>query len=138
MRALSIKQPWAWAILNYEKTVENRTWPTRFTGSFLIHTGKTFDHEGYRWLINLRDLKHEYCTKKYVKALAEIPARDDFKMGGIVGKARIVDCVDSHKSLFFVGPWGFVLEDIEPLPFYPCKGKLGFFNVEYQEVEPCL
>ena len=120
-KALSIRQPWAWAILN-GKPVENRTWPTRFTGLFLIHAGKVFDHEGYRWILDHRDLFD-----------VDIPARDDFEMGGIVGKARIFDCVDSFPSPFFFGPWGFMIEGAEPLPFYPCKGALGFFKVAYPD-----
>ena len=32
MKALSIHQPWAWAILNAGKTVENRTWSTNYQG----------------------------------------------------------------------------------------------------------
>jgi hypothetical protein len=42
MRALSIRQPWAWAILHAGKDIENRDWKPgnparRFRGSFLIH-----------------------------------------------------------------------------------------------------
>lgn len=31
MKALSVQQPWAWAIFN-GKPVENRTWPTGYRG----------------------------------------------------------------------------------------------------------
>ena len=117
MKALSIQQPWAWAIL-HGKPVENRTWPTRFTGQFLIHAGKKFDHEGYRWLLDNRDL-----------LTAEIPHRDLFQCGGFVGKSRIVDCVNYHPSPFFFGPLGFVLADSHPTFFVPYRGQLGFFEV---------
>lgn len=120
MKALSIRQPWAWAIL-HGKPVENRTWPTKNTGPFLIHAGKKFDHAGYQWLLEHRNLLD-----------AEIPHRDDFPMGGIVGKSRIVDCVDYHESPFFFGPWGFVLEDSKAVDFVPYRGKLGFFEVEWE------
>ena len=119
MKALSIQQPWAWAIL-HGKPVENRTWPTRFSGQFLIHAGKKFDHEGYRWI-----LEHRYA----LFALIEIPHRDSFPMGGVVGKSRVVDCVDYHPSPFFFGPWGFVLADSQPTVFVSCRGQLGFFDV---------
>jgi len=128
MKALSIKQPWAWAIL-HGKPVENRTWPTRFGGPFLIHASKTFDHEGYRWLVDLQYLAQEYSKPVFGGNL--LPARDDFKMGGIIGKAKIVDCVNYYDSVYFSGPWGFVIKDAEPLPFFPCKGQLGFFEVNY-------
>ena len=121
MKTLSIRQPWAWAIL-HGKPVENRTWPTRFTGPFLIHAGKKFDHDGYRWLLEHRELLTD-----------EIPPRDQFQMGGIVGRSRIVDCVDHHGSPFFFGPWGFVLEDSHPVEFRACNGQLKFFEVEVKE-----
>jgi len=42
----------------------------------------------------------------------------------------VVDCVTSHPSAFFVGKFGFVLENPitfeKPIPF---KGALGFFEV---------
>uniref|UniRef100_A0A6M3JMG7 Putative ASCH domain-containing protein n=1 Tax=viral metagenome TaxID=1070528 RepID=A0A6M3JMG7_9ZZZZ len=118
MRALSIQQPWAWAIL-HGKPVENRTWPVRHMGPFLIHTGKKFDREGYVWLLKNRKLLTE-----------DIPHPDQFKMGGVIGRSNIVDCVDRHPSPFFFGPWGFVLKDSQPVDFIPCKGKLGFFEVK--------
>ena len=117
MKALSIQQPWTWAIL-HGKSVENRTWPTRFTGPIFLHAGKTFDHEGYHWLLNHRDLFD-----------VDIPHRDCFQTGGIVGKSRIIDCVDYHPSPFFFGPWGFVLTNSVPVNFVPLRGQLGFFDV---------
>lgn len=29
------------------------------------------------------------------------------------------------------GQWHWVLADARPLPFWPCKGRLGIFKVEY-------
>jgi hypothetical protein len=37
-------------------------------------------------------------------------------------------------SDFFVGPYGFVLEDVQPLPFKPCKGQLGIFEESPLEI----
>jgi hypothetical protein len=48
--------------------------------------------------------------------------------GGIVGMARIVDCVTTMDSRWFFGPFGFVLRDAFPLSLVPCKGVLGFFT----------
>lgn len=41
MRALSIRQPWADAIMAGAKTVENRTWDTAYRGELGVHTGLT-------------------------------------------------------------------------------------------------
>lgn len=102
---LSIRQPWAWRILNEGKDVENRDWPTRFRGTFLIHAGKGVDTE----------------DRDEVRAKA-------MPLGGIVGRADIVDCVTASDSKWFFGRYGFVLENVRPLPFIPCRGALGFFR----------
>lgn len=119
--ALSIRQPWAWAILHAGKDVENRNWPTRFRGRFLIHASKG-------------------CTRdEYLDACAfmagffgglEVPPLDTLPRGGIVGVANLGACVDESDSDWFVGEWGFELNDVQELPFTPCRGMLGFFKPE--------
>ena len=32
MKCLSIRQPWAWAIIHAGKDIENRCWPTSYRG----------------------------------------------------------------------------------------------------------
>jgi len=43
--ALSIRQPWAWLIVNGWKDIENREWSTRFRGRLLIHAGKQIESD---------------------------------------------------------------------------------------------
>ena len=114
--ALSIRQPWAWLIVEGYKDIENRSWPTRFRGKFLVHAGKRFDSEGYEWV-----------RKKFRIAM---PEPNEFERGGIVGVAEIVDCVTKHRSRWFAGEYGFVLRNARPLRFIPMLGKLGFFSIE--------
>jgi len=121
MKALSIRQPWAWAILN-GKDVENRTWPTHYTGPILIHASKTFDFDGYRWILENRHLFS-----------VDIPQRDNFLMGGFIGKTNIIDCVSYFESPFFFGPWGFVFEGTEPIDFVRARGRLGLFDVLFYD-----
>lgn len=40
MKALSIRQPWAWLIVHGGKDIENRSWHTKFRGRFLVHAAK--------------------------------------------------------------------------------------------------
>ncbi|UEM07997.1 ASCH domain-containing protein (plasmid) [Skermanella rosea] len=117
MKALSIQQPWAWLIVNGFKDIENRTWETRYRGPVLIHTGKRLDREAYE------DLPL-YFPDINLPPICELP------LGGIVGQATITDCVPSHPSRWFSGPFGFVLTDAKTLPFLPCPGQLGFFVPE--------
>jgi len=48
------------------------------------------------------------------------------------GEAEIVDVVRQSGSPWFFGPLGFVLKNARPLPFMPCRGQLGFFDVDYR------
>ena len=45
--ALSIRQPWAWLIVNGHKDIENRDWPTNFRGRLLVHAGQTMARRYY-------------------------------------------------------------------------------------------
>lgn len=116
MKALSIMQPWAYLICIGVKPIENRTWWTAFRGPVLIHAGKKFDRGfDWEWAIarGAPDLRYGY-----------------FDMGGIVGIANLTDCVPQSSSPWFVGPYGFVMENAQQLPFLPYRGALGFFEVE--------
>ncbi len=125
MKALSIRQPWAWLIAHGYKDVENRTWKTNFRGEFLIHAGEKFDKEGYSWvMISANDEKFD------IDPLITLPPPYNFERGGIVGRAEIIDCVTEHDSPWFSGAYGFVVRNAEPLEFRPYKGRLGFFKVE--------
>ena len=114
MKALSIRQPWAWLICEGPKDIENRTWQTKYRGDFIVHASKTFDVESYKDLM------------EWVPGL---PKSYEFKKGGIVGAATIVDCVDDHESSWFEGPWGFVLENRRSTAFVPWDGALNFFDI---------
>lgn len=46
MKALTIQQPWAWAIVAGWKPVENRVWTTAYRGPLAIHAGQTYDGDG--------------------------------------------------------------------------------------------
>jgi hypothetical protein len=116
--ALSIRQPWAWLIVHGYKDVENRTWRTNVRGRIGIHAG----------------VKVEAADCEWVRAaFPHIPLPRRFDVGGIVGRATLVDCVSEHESDWFFGPFGFVVANAEPLPFMSCRGRLGFFRPEIAE-----
>jgi hypothetical protein len=48
--------------------------------------------------------------------------------GGVVGIAEITDCVQKHRSKWFVGPYGFILKNRRSLPFVKWTGALGLRN----------
>ena len=104
MKILSIRQPWAHLITQGSKNIENRKWPTKYRGPFLVHASLNIDKQA--------------CLDHRLD-----PA--DLQTGGVVGMAEIVDCVQEHKSKWFVGPYGFVLKNRRALPFIKWTGALG-------------
>lgn len=123
MLALSIKQPWAWMILHVGKDIENRSWPTKVRGPVLIHASKGMTRDEYDDALATLSFAHDD------PASLNVPAFDELERGGIIGEAEIVDCVTRSISPWMFGPYGFVLRNPRPLPFQPCKGRLGFFEV---------
>lgn len=118
--ALSIRQPWAWLIVNAGKNIENRCWYTKFRGRFLIHAAKGMTRDEY-------DDAFDFAFYRGGVTGRDVPKREVIERGGIIGEAEIVDCVHKSDSPWFMGEWGFVLRNVKPLPFVPCKGALGFF-----------
>ena len=121
MKAISIRQPWVWLILNAGKDIENRRWATRFRGRILLHAAKGMTRAEYDDAID--------PLWASGGPTIELPAFEDLERGGIVGSVEIVGCVSSSDSPWFCGPFGFVLRDPKPIPFRPYRGELGFFEV---------
>lgn len=120
MRALSIRQPWAWLIVNGFKDIENRDWETFYRGPVLVHAGLTMAARYYDevqlWVDDTFNI--------------QLPEPGELQRGGVVGLATITGCVRRSESRWFnEGGFGFQLKDARPLPFYPCKGMLKFFDV---------
>jgi hypothetical protein len=112
-KALSVRQPWAWAIIEGGKDVENRAWLTNYTGPLLIHASLQDDLDGWHFLDEMG---------------FQLPV--DPPTGGIIGIVDLVNCVLGYESVWAQeGRWLWVLGNPRPLPFVPYKGKLGLFNV---------
>lgn len=137
MPAISIRQPWTNMVVYLGKPYENRTWPTRFRGPVLIHAAKSMTDDDYCAAIQFA---HQTCgiSKQMLQKHCEAADLDHLR-GGIVGYAEVTDCVSEerhaslrpeHRSPWFMGPYGFHLANVHPLPFLPYIGRLGFFEVE--------
>mgnify|MGYP002393450244 CR=1 FL=1 len=141
--ALSIRQPWAWLIVRPDligserdaavragllKDIENRSWTTRVRGRFLIHAAQSLTRAQYNATAKaLREAMGEAG-----KPGIELPPLHELQRGGIVGHATLVQCVPPSKResrWHMQGCHGFKLQDAQPLPFRPLKGRLGFFKV---------
>lgn len=118
MKALSIRQPWAWLIIHGGKDFENRSWHTKYRGRFLVHAAKGMTNNEFTTALL-------YCLARGLP----MPDRSDMQRGGIIGSVELVDSVDHSDSPWYMGQKGFLLRDPKPLPFMPLKGQLQFFDV---------
>ena len=132
MKALSIRQPWAWLVVSGYKTIENRSRSLGdHSGPLLIHASKSFAAKDFvacfNWLSEHPALSHMALL---------LPSPRILRFGGIVGQvnvvAKIVNIPMDLMSLdtWYTGEVGYVLKDAKKLPFKLCKGQLGFFEVE--------
>jgi len=86
MKALTIRQPWAHAIMHLGKDVENRVWRTHYRGPLLIHAAA--HHERHP-----REMLSEYMSRPpSTENLSDLP------VGRIIGVAEVVDCVKNSKE----------------------------------------
>lgn len=128
IRALTVRQPWAWAIAHGGKNVENRSRRTHYRGPLLIHAGATWSIRGQRdpriraLPIDLRDSGHAQAA--------------------FVAVADLIDC---HPGVGCCEPWGetsyshadgrtvdevwhYVLGTVVPLEEpVACPGRLGLW-----------
>ena len=127
--ALSIRQPWATLVVHGIKTIEIRSWSTKKTGEIYIHAGQLADRREDAWRFVPKKLR-EWTERR----------------GGIVGRARLIECVSYEDSASFAKDvkrhlnnpdwfqpprlYGLVMSELEPVDFLPCKGGLYFFPVK--------
>ena len=127
--ALSVQQPWAWAILHAGKDIENRTWlpPRHIIGRRLwIHASKK------RQPIEPVELLPPFSFDD-----DDSPGLADLPLGAILGSVRVVGSTDSAPGHhWFNGPIGWVLVDPSPLPMpVGARGSLGLWRVPGGVVE---
>lgn len=128
MKAISVRQPFAWLIVNGFKDIENRSWNTKFRGPVLIHASSA------------RPTKAEVeRARTLLKSTAgwdaaqRLPHAPFYELGGFVGMATITGTCKSSDSPWFYGPHGYQLKDALPLRFRPFRGRLSFFETGYRK-----
>lgn len=113
--ALSIRQPWAWLVVNGFKDIENRSWPIRYRGPLLIHAG-------------LSEVDLDQAVIARIERRHKLRMPESYDRGGIVGVVDVVDCRRRpHSPWHHRGSVGWVLANPRQLPFRECRGSLGLF-----------
>ena len=121
--ALSVRQPWAWAIIYAGKDIENRSWQAvnhglNVRGNIVIHASKGMSRSEYEDAADFMDRINVAC-----------PRPDDLLRGCVIGQVEVVDVVKDSDSPWFFGPRGIVLQNPEPItPLGMCPGALGYFK----------
>jgi hypothetical protein len=121
MIALSIRPPWAWAIVHAGKDVENRSRRCHFRGRFLVHASLDLTQDDF-----------ELATRTFAAAGEDaiLPRQDEFAMGGIIGSVELVEVAEQCDSPWFApGSFAWILRNPRPLPFIPCRGQRNWFHV---------
>src|SRR5262245_6686866 len=121
MKALTVRQPWAWAIATGRKCVENRSWPTNYRGPLLIHASVRFrDPSIYRHLF---DVWPTHFDTGAIVARVELVAC--IKLAELLATVEFVDPRTHLPFAFAEGPWCWILQNAQPItPPIPCRGKL--------------
>ncbi len=110
MKALSIKQPWANKIALGEKTIETRTWQTKYRGPLLIVSSK----------------KPDIPPAGQALALAELV------------DCRPMSVLDepAAQCRLYEGAFSWVLANIQRISPFPVRGQPGLFEVPRPEPVP--
>lgn len=122
LKALSIRQPWANAIL-FGKDVENRSRYFSHRGPLLIHASQKLDREA---LVDPR-----------IIALSG----DDLLVGHLIGIVTVLDCVRESSSRWADAQsnWKILLSNarqlLHPVPY---RGQLSLFNVSHRILRDVL
>jgi len=104
MKAVSIKEPWASLILSGKKTIETRTWSTKYRGDLLL-----------------------CASKKPVSSISGCA----FAIAQLIGCDPMTK-LDEHLACceIYDGAWSWFLLDVRPIKPFPVKGMLGLFEVD--------
>jgi len=123
MKAITVRQPWASAIIWGGKNVENRSWPTDYRGPLVIHAAKKLSPS----------FEVEFC-----KSLGIDYAEAAALRGHVLGMVDLVDCVElDHEKVrgnkWAKGHWCWILKNPRPLAPVACAGRLKLWDFALAE-----
>lgn len=123
MKAISIRQPWAHLIAEGIKTVECRSWTTKYRGPLLICVGKKPADLNGMVLLDLPDTKPTWRPEDLGHAICTVDLVGITTMTEVHEKAALVR---AQPHLY---AWRF--ENVRKIEAFPVVGKQGFFEVDY-------
>ena len=134
MRAITIRQPWAWAVIHAGKTVENRSRNIAgdYRGPVAIHASKRDDLNAFIASNVLCEAVESHLPRR-ASGIADMREPWILNRGMIIGVADLVDvhyatdCYDANTkrltALYNSGPEG--RKEVEAMPDNGCGGIIG-------------
>lgn len=122
--ALSVRQPWAWAIIFAGKDVENRSAGSIRVGK--MRPGRIALHAAS----GMREAEYAWAVWRMAQDGVSVPPPGELVRGAIIGSVEVVEIITESDSPWFGGASGLSLKDPEPIEPIPCKGALGYFRWE--------
>lgn len=121
MKVLTVRQPWAWAIIYAGKWIENRGKRTWYKGTVAIHASKWWNEKQVLQLFQENPGLRQYVRNNHMPLMDALK----FQCGKIIGTAELSECCYSENqrvciggsrlrigdSPWYVGPWAWVLTD---------------------------
>lgn len=131
-RALSVRQPWAWALLYGGKTVENRNRNTRYRGRLWIHASKRENRNDVEEAVRLVAQSWKCSDHQAMEHY-----RKHGQRGAILGSVTLKDCrrfdeLDRGDPLrtnrWANGPWLWLVTDPVARAPWPTPGQCGLWK----------
>jgi hypothetical protein len=133
VKALTVQQPWAWAIAAGHKDVENRTWITKHRGPLAVHSSKTWDRQGMQACRSVLE------DMGVVRPGEQVGDRHLLHTGLVLAVVELVDVCDDRRCR--CSAWGAIgmahwkLRDARPLSSpVPATGRQGLWDIDLPEV----
>ena len=146
---LSVRQPWAWLIMQGFKPIENRTWRTNYRGKLYIHAGKLFDLVAPFCLSDSKEMQGlgTMLCKHFGILFGDSPESSSItksknEFGAIIGLVNLTATFNPKLSLppdlqKWAEPdcWHWKVENPVSLAPIPMRGQLGLFKAEIEVPE---
>lgn len=124
-KVLSVKQPWATLLLEGVKSIESRTWATRYRGPLLIHASEVidrlaFERKGFDPSDQIRFPRGAVIAAVILKDVRPLKAEDSHAAG-----FEILDAF---------GRYAWVVEGARAVyPPLHTKGRLGLWKLKPED-----
>ncbi len=141
MKVISLWEPCASLIRCGAKTIETRSWATKYRGPLLICAAKGgLPEKDLKVLMNDHDFQAGLIPLRHQGALTVFTVNLNF--GKMVARVNLIDCKKTEEMTieeignnypfgdFSKGRYAHIYSDIIPVKMARVKGSQGFFNVD--------